>query len=64
MEVWVEVSEKLFADEVRKLEDVRKRITRDINTTLGINVNVKLVEPHTIERSEGKAKRVIDKRKI
>ena len=55
---------KLFADEVRKLEDVRKRITRDINTTLGINVNVKLVEPHTIERSEGKAKRVIDKRKI
>ncbi|MDI3481645.1 MAG: phenylacetate-CoA ligase [Tepidanaerobacteraceae bacterium] len=64
LEVWVEVSEKLFADEVRKLEDVRKKIASDIYTTLGINVNVKLVEPHTIERSEGKAKRVIDKRKM
>ena len=64
IEVWVEVSEKLFADEVRKLEQVRKRIASDIYTTLGINVTVKLVEPHTIERSEGKAKRVIDRRKI
>ena len=64
MEVWVEVSEKLFADEVRKLEHVRKKIASDIYTTLGINVNVKLVEPHTIERSEGKAKRVIDKRTL
>ncbi|MDD4569814.1 MAG: phenylacetate--CoA ligase [Tepidanaerobacteraceae bacterium] len=62
MEVLVEVSEKLFADEIRKLEQVRKKIASDIYTTLGINVNVKLVEPHTIERSEGKAKRVIDKR--
>lgn len=64
LEVWVEVSEKLFADEVRKLEDIRKKIASDIYTTLGINVNVRLVEPHTIERSEGKAKRVIDKRKM
>ena len=64
MEVWVEVSEKLFADEVRNLEHVRKKIASDIYTTLGINVNVKLVEPHTIERSEGKAKRVIDKRTL
>lgn len=64
LEVWIEVSEKLFADEVRKLEQLRKKITSDIFTTLGIHVNVKLVEPHTIERSEGKSKRVIDKRKI
>ncbi|WP_422447569.1 phenylacetate--CoA ligase family protein [Thermoanaerobacterium sp. DL9XJH110] len=64
LEVWVEVSEKLFSDEVRKLEDLRKKIASDIYTTLGINVNVKLVEPHTIERSEGKAKRVIDRRKM
>ena len=64
MEVWIEVSEKLFADEIRKLEQVRKKIESEIYTTLGINVKVKLVEPHTIERSEGKAKRVIDKRKI
>jgi phenylacetate-CoA ligase len=64
MEVWIEVSEKLFADEIRKLEQIRKQIESEIYTTLGINVKVKLVEPHTIERSEGKAKRVIDKRKI
>ena len=64
MEVWIEVSEKLFADEIRKLEQVRKKIESEIYTTLGINVKVKLVEPHTIERSKGKAKRVIDKRKI
>lgn len=64
MEVLVEVSEKLFADEVRKLEEVRRKITSSIYTTLGINVNVKLVEPHTIERTEGKSKRVIDKRKL
>ncbi len=64
LEIRVEVSEKLFADEVRKLEDIRKKIASNIYTTLGINVNVRLVEPHTIERSEGKAKRVIDKRKL
>lgn len=64
LEVLVEVSEKLFSDEVRKLEDLRKKIAFDIYTTLGISVNVRLVEPHTIERSEGKAKRVIDKRKM
>jgi len=64
LEVWVEVSEQLFADEIRKLEEVKKKIETEIYTTLGINVKVKLVEPHTIERSEGKAKRVIDKRKM
>jgi len=62
LEVWVEVSEKLFSDEVRKLEQLNKRITYEIQSTLGINARVKLVEPKTIQRSEGKAKRVIDKR--
>ncbi|MGI6485569.1 MAG: phenylacetate--CoA ligase family protein [Tepidanaerobacteraceae bacterium] len=64
LEILVEVSEKLFSDEVRKLEGIRRKISSDIYTTLGINVNVRLVEPHTIERSEGKSKRVIDKRKM
>lgn len=64
IEVQIEVSDKLFSDEVRKLEDLRNRIVSDIYTVLGINVKVRLVEPHTIERSEGKAKRVIDKRRI
>jgi phenylacetate-CoA ligase len=64
IEVQIEVSDKLFSDEVRKLEDLRNKIVSDIYTVLGINVKVRLVEPHTIERSEGKAKRVIDKRRI
>ncbi|WPX07658.1 phenylacetate--CoA ligase family protein [Anaerocellum danielii] len=64
LEVLVEVSERMFSDEVKKLEQLEKKITKAIEETLGISVKVRLVEPKTIERSEGKAKRVIDKRKI
>ncbi|MDI3508653.1 MAG: phenylacetate-CoA ligase [Clostridiales bacterium] len=64
LEVWVEIDDKLFSDEVRRLEDLENRITREIQNTLGINVTVKLVEPKTIARGDGKAKRVIDKRNI
>jgi phenylacetate-CoA ligase len=64
MEVWVEVSDKIFSDEIKKLEVIEKRIKEEIQSQLGISVEVKLVEPKTIERSMGKAKRVIDKRKI
>lgn len=64
LEVWVEVDGQLFSDEIRKLEDLKKKIQHNIESVLGINAQVKLVEPKTIERSEGKAKRVIDKRKL
>ncbi len=64
LEVWVEVSEAMFASEVRKLEQLNKNIKQKIESTLGINVRVKLVEPKTIQRSEGKAKRVIDRREL
>jgi len=64
LEVLVEVSERMFSDEVKKLEQLEKKITKAIEDTLGISVKVRLVEPKTIERSEGKARRVIDKRKI
>ena len=64
LEIWVEVSEELFSDEVRKLEDLNRKITREIQGILGLSVKVKLVEPRTIERSQGKAKRVIYKRKM
>lgn len=63
LEIWVEVSEKMFSDEVKKLEQLERKIGREIETVLNINAKIKLVEPKTIERSEGKAKRVIDKRK-
>ena len=64
LEVQVEVSEKFFSDEVRGLEALTKRIKREIESVLSIAVNVKLVEPKTSARSEGKAKRVIDKRNL
>jgi phenylacetate-CoA ligase len=64
LEVWVEVDGQLFSDEIRKLEELKKKIQHNIESVLGISASVKLVEPKTIERSEGKAKRVIDKRKI
>lgn len=64
MEVQVEVSENIFSDEVKVLEKLGRRIEREIKDLLGVSCNVKLVEPKTIQRSEGKAKRVIDNRKL
>lgn len=64
MEVWVEMTPTLFSDEVKRIEDLEKNIRKRIEDTLGISVKVKLVEPKSIERSQGKAKRVIDKRRI
>ncbi|MCL4484324.1 MAG: phenylacetate--CoA ligase [Bacteroidetes bacterium] len=60
----VEVQEQFFSDEVKKLQELRMKITRQLESVLGISVNVKLVEPKTIERTAGKAQRVIDKRKL
>ncbi len=60
----VEVQEQFFSDEIKQLEMLRKKITDKIQGTFGISVRVKLVEPKTIERTAGKAKRVIDNRKI
>ncbi len=64
MQVLVEVEEAFFLDRISQLQDLRKKIQHNLESTLGINVEVKLVEPKTIERSEGKSKRVIDKRNI
>jgi phenylacetate-CoA ligase len=64
MEVQIEMSDKLFSDEMKELTGLTKKIESDIKDYLGVNAKVKLVEPRTIARSEGKAKRVIDKRKI
>jgi phenylacetate-CoA ligase len=64
LEIWVEVEGQFFSDEIKKLEGLKKKIQHNIESTLGISANVKLVEPKTIERSEGKAQRVTDKRKL
>lgn len=62
--VLVEVGEQAFSDEVRKLQELEKKIEKNIKEYLGISAKVKLVEPKTIARSEGKAQRVIDRRKL
>ncbi|MFA4884473.1 MAG: phenylacetate--CoA ligase [Desulfotomaculaceae bacterium] len=62
LEIWVELSEKMFSDEVRQLEKLENRIRHKILSVLNINVRIKFVEPRTIPRSEGKAKRVMDRR--
>jgi len=64
LEVLVEVEEKIFSDEMSKLKQLEDRIRNEIASILGVSAKVRLVEPKTIERSEGKAKRVVDKRKI
>ncbi len=62
--VKVEVSESIFFDEMKKQNELMETIKRRLASELGIGVDVKLVEKKSIERSEGKAKRVIDLRKI
>jgi phenylacetate-CoA ligase len=62
MAVEVEVTAEVFSDKVRALEDVRARLAHAIEHILGIRVDLRLVEPRSIERSQGKAKRVIDRR--
>ena len=64
LEVVVEVDEKIFSDEMKTLRTLEEKIKKEIESILGVLVREKLVEPKTIERSEGKAKRVIDKRVI
>lgn len=64
MEVYIEMSEKLFSDSVRKIEETEARIKAAMQTTLGVSAVIHLVEPQSIPRSEGKAVRVIDKRVI
>ena len=62
--VMVEVDEKMFSDEIRKLDALRNKIAAVLKTALGVSVRVKLVEPKSIQRSEGKAIRVIDNRNL
>ncbi|GFE61001.1 phenylacetate--CoA ligase family protein [Geobacter sp. AOG2] len=64
LEVHVEVDERLFSDEIKVLQLLAKRIEKEIKDVLGVTCTAKLVEPKTIQRSEGKAKRVIDNRKL
>ncbi len=64
LEVQVEVQERFFSDEIKNLQAMEKRIEDDFKDLLGVTAKVKLVQPKSLQRSEGKAQRVIDRRKI
>jgi phenylacetate-CoA ligase len=64
MEVQVEVTPEVFGDTVGALERLQDKLTKSIESTVGVRADVRLVQPRTIARSEGKAKRVIDQRKM
>ncbi len=64
LEVQVEMNEKLFSDEIKNLANTEKMIEKELYGMLNIHTKVNLVEPKSIPRSEGKAKRIIDKRLI
>ena len=64
LEIQVEVEERFFSDEIKELENLRKKIAHVIQNAIGLAAKIQLVEPKTIERSMGKAVHVIDKRKL
>jgi phenylacetate-CoA ligase len=64
MQLQVEVEQEYFTDRISELQGLSKKLQHSLESALGIGVDVKLVEPKTIQRSEGKAKRVIDNRKL
>lgn len=64
LEIRVEVDQQNWSDSIRELEGIRRRIDHNIRSLLGISATIRLVEPYSIARSEGKAQRIIDERKI
>ena len=64
LDINVEMTEKLIADDVKSIEKIERKIVSDLRSVLGIGAKVHLVNPKTIARSEGKAKRVIDNRNL
>ncbi|NLO33706.1 MAG: phenylacetate--CoA ligase [Candidatus Hydrogenedentes bacterium] len=63
VEVHVEVTPEVFGDTIRTMETLQKRLAASIERIINIRVKLRLVEPNSIQRSEGKAKRVLDMRK-
>ncbi len=64
MEIHIEVNDEVFSDEVKALELLSKTIKADIDSAIGVSAKIRLVEQGTIKRSEGKAQRIVDKRKL
>lgn len=64
LEIQVELDPKYYTDEIKVLETINKKIAHAVSQSIGLNAKIKIVEPKTLIRSEGKAVHVIDKRKL
>ena len=64
LEVWVEVSEGIFSDEMTKMSALQTTLQRELDSVLGIKARIKLVEPKKLARTEGKVKRVVDRSEL
>jgi len=64
LEIWVEVTEDVFSDEMQQMETLEKTLRAELESVLGIATRIKLVEPRTLARSEGKAKRVVERSEL
>jgi len=64
LEIQVELDSKYYTDEIKQIETISKKIAHVIQQALGINAKIKIVEPQTLVRSQGKAVHVIDNRKL
>lgn len=62
LEIQVEVDPEFFSDRYRQLEELEEKVADRLHTVLQLKARVRLVEPHSIPRSEGKARRVVDLR--
>ena len=64
LQVQVEVRKDFFSDDIGRILALKKRLSDKLKSVLSISADVKLMEPNSIERSQGKSKRVIDKRNL
>jgi phenylacetate-CoA ligase len=64
LEVQVEVTAEVFSDTVGALEKLQQELAQAVERVIGIRAHIRLVQPHALQRSEGKARRVLDKRKL
>jgi len=64
LDIWVEVSEGTFSDEMAKMTALQTKLQTELDSVLGIRAKIKLVEPKSITRTEGKAKRVFDRSEL
>ena len=64
MEIVVELSPNVSVDEIAHVEEIRKRVASNMTSALSVSAKITLVSPGTVARSEGKAKRITDRRKL